>query len=345
MARSGGEPALSALQLQLFTPVLPMLAQSATDARDALAAFDEAAFEHKLDGARIQVHRRGDDVRVFTRQLNDVTSAVPEIVAAARALAVSSCVLDGEAIVLRSDGRPETFQTTMRRFGRKLDVEHMRAELPLSACYFDVLHVDGRDLLDAPAHERMTALERLIPSAQRVERIVTRDEAVAHAFIERALCAGHEGVVAKALAAPYQAGRRNAAWLKIKRAHTLDLVVLAVEWGSGRRKGYLSNLHLGARAADGSFVMIGKTFKGMTDAMLAFQTERLLQLETHRDDYTVYVRPELVVEVAFDGVQVSPRYPGGVALRFARIKGYREDKRAHEADTIETVIASSAHAQ
>lgn len=339
-AQAGGANALNDLRLALFTPLSPMLAQSAADAAEALEVLVQPAFEWKLDGARIQVHRRGDELRVYSRQLNDVTAAVPEIVEAARGFAASAFVLDGEAIAMRSDGRPESFQTTMRRFGRKLDVERLRTQLPLSAFYFDVLHLDGDDLLDVPASERAAALERAVPAAMRVERVVSDDLGTVNGFIERALHLGHEGVVAKSLTAPYQAGRRNAAWLKIKRAHTLDLVVLAVEWGSGRREGYLSNLHLGARDTDGSFVMVGKTFKGMTDAMLAFQTQRLLALETRRDSTTVYVRPELVVEVAFDGVQVSPRYAGGAALRFARVKGYREDKRADEADTIATVRAA-----
>ena len=336
-ARQGGEAALAEFRLQLFRPLSPMLAQTATDASDAVAQLGEAAFEWKLDGARIQAHRAGDEVRLYTRALNEVTAAVPEIAAAVRALPAETLVLDGEVLALRADGSPLPFQTTMRRFGRRLDVEALRSELPLSVFFFDALHIDGSDLLDAPASQRLQALAALLPEAQRVPRIVTSDPEVANAFIDRALATGHEGVVAKSLVAPYQAGRRGAGWLKIKRAHTVDLVVLAVEWGSGRRRGTLSNLHLGARSPDGGFVMLGKTFKGMTDAMLAFQTKKLLELETHRDEYTVYVRPELVVEVAFDGLQTSSHYPGGVALRFARIKGYRLDKRADEADTLEAV--------
>ncbi len=364
LAREGGDRALGELRLQLFRPLSPMLAQTAADPDEAITSLGEAAFEQKLDGARVQAHREGDEVRIFTRQLNDVTAALPELVSAVRALPARSLVLDGEAIALRPDGRPLPFQTTMRRFGRKLDVEDLRRELPLSSLFFDLLHLDGRDLLDAPASERARVLAELLPAQHRVERIVTADPSVANAFFERAIVSGHEGLVAKSLIAPYEAGRRGGGWLKIKRAHTLDLVVLAAEWGSGRRKGTLSNLHLGARASysavapelvvnsavapelpSGSlspatgFVMLGKTFKGMTDEMLAFQTKHLLGLETDRDASTVYVRPELVVEVAFDGVQRSSQYPGGVALRFARIKGYRLDKRPDEADSLETIHA------
>ncbi|MGH2899746.1 MAG: ATP-dependent DNA ligase, partial [Solirubrobacteraceae bacterium] len=298
--------------------------------------------EWKLDGARIQVHRRDDEVRVFTRQQNDVTAAVPEIVEIVRALPARTLLLDGEAIALRRDEKPEAFQTTMRRFGRRLDVERMRAELPLSAFFFDALHVDGEDLLDRTADDRFAALSAHVPEALRVPRVITSDAAEARAFLDAALARGHEGIMAKSLDAPYEAGRRGAGWLKVKRANTLDLVVIGVEWGSGRRRGFLSNLHLGARdPATGSFVMLGKTFKGMTDEMLAWQTRRFLELELARDEHTVYVRPEQVVEIAFDGVQSSPHYPGGVALRFARVKRYRDDKRAADADTIEAVRALS----
>jgi DNA ligase-1 len=338
-AREGGEAALGAYKLQLFRPLAPMLAQTASDAADAIAQLGETAFEWKLDGARIQVHRDGDQVRIYTRALNEVL-AVPEIIEAVRALPAKALVLDGEAIAMRPDGTPHTFQTTMKRFSRKEGAED-RGER-LSPFFFDALHIDGTDLLDVPASERTAALHALIPQAQRLPRLVTSDPEAANAFIDRAIDTGHEGVVAKSLTATYQAGRRGAGWLKIKRAHTVDLVVLAVEWGSGRRKGMLSNLHLGARDPNGGFVMLGKTFKGMTDEMLAFQTKKLLELETHRDDYTVYVRPELVVEVAFDGLQTSPHYPGGVALRFARIKSYRLDKRAEEADTLDTVRQAAA---
>ena len=338
-ALTDGAGGLARFSLQLFRPLQPMLAQAADDVAAALAQLGEAAFEYKLDGARIQVHRAGDEVRVFSRQLNDVTVAVPEVVAAARRLPLRDVILDGEAIALRPDGTPLPFQVTMRRFGRKLDVARLSAELPLAAFFFDVLYADGTVLLGEPYTGRIGVLERLVPSEARVPRTVTRDPLAAGRFLEQAIAAGHEGVMAKALGARYEAGARGAAWLKVKPAHTLDLVVLAAEWGHGRRRGRLSNLHLGARAPEtGRFVMLGKTFKGMTDELLEWQTTRLLALETARDQYTVYVRPELVVEVAFNDVQTSSQYPGGVALRFARVVRYRPDKRADEADTIETVL-------
>jgi DNA ligase-1 len=340
-----GEAALARVGLQLFRPVQPMLADSAEDVPAALAelggdVFEPAAFEHKLDGARVQVHKSGGEVRVFTRLLNDVTHACPELVEAASALPARELVLDGEAIALRADGRPHPFQVTMRRFGRKLEVEALRAELPLSALFFDVLQHDGETLLDLPAGERFARLAEALPAALLVPRLVTADAAEAQAFLERALAAGHEGVMAKSLAAPYEAGRRGKSWLKLKPAHTLDLVVLAAEWGNGRRKGWLSNLHLGARDAErGGFVMLGKTFKGLTDEILEWQTKELLARELARDEYTVHVRPELVVEIAVNELQSSPRYPGGLALRFARVKRYRPDKRAADADTLATVRA------
>jgi DNA ligase-1 len=344
-ALTQGAAGLSRLRLQLLRPLQPMLAQAAEDVADALTQLGEAAFEYKLDGARIQVHKAGDAVRVFSRQLNDVTVAVPEVVEAALRLPVREAILDGEAIALRPDGRPLPFQVTMRRFGRKLDVDALRAELPLAAFFFDVLYADGTVLLDEPYARRLATLEQVVPAEARVPRIVTGDARQAAEFLERALAAGHEGVMAKALGAPYDAGARGAAWLKVKPAHTLDLVVLAAEWGHGRRRGRLSNLHLGARDQDaGGFVMLGKTFKGMTDEMLAWQTTRLLELEASRDEYTVYVRPELVVEVAFNDIQASPQYPGGLALRFARIKGYRPDKSPNDADTIATVRELHARA-
>jgi ATP-dependent DNA ligase I len=324
-----GETGLAAFRLDLLRPLQPMLAQTAEDLADALARVSPAAVEWKLDGARIQVHRRADEVRVFTRNLADITHRVPEIVEVVRTLPAHTLVLDGEAIALGEAERPRPFQVTMSRFGTS--GEH---RVPLSAFFFDCLHWDGEDLLDLPARERIAR----VPEELRIPRIETADPAEAERFLDDALARGHEGVMVKALDAPYEAGRRGGSWLKVKRAHTLDLVVLAAEWGHGRRRGRLSNLHLGARdPATGGFVMLGKTFKGMTDAMLAWQTEKLLELEAHRDDYTVYVRPELVVEIAFDGLQQSSRYPGGLALRFARVKGYRE-----EADTIETVRAIHA---
>jgi DNA ligase 1 len=305
---------------------------------------ESAAIEWKLDGARIQVHRVGKDVRVFTRNLADVTGRVPELVEAALGLPVDAVLLDGEAIALLDGGRPRPFQATMSRFGSRLGVDELRRTVPLSPFFFDCLHLEGHDLIDRPASERFEALDGRLPPEVRVPRSVVTGPRVAQQFLDDALARGHEGVMVKALRAPYEAGRRGASWLKVKRAHTLDLVVLAAEWGHGRRRGWLSNLHLGARDSQGGFVMLGKTFKGMTDEMLSWQTERLQSLETDRDDFTVHVRPELVVEVAFDGVQASTRYPGGLALRFARVRGYRPDKRPDEADTIDTVRAIHAGA-
>jgi DNA ligase-1 len=337
-ALTEGVAGLARFQVELFRPIQPMLAQSADNVADALGRLGEAALEYKLDGARIQVHKGGDDVRVFSRQLNDVTVAVPEVVAAARRLPWREAILDGEAIALRPNGAPLPFQVTMRRFGRKLDVDQLRAELPLTPFFFDVLYADGAPLLDQPYRERGATLGAAVPGAERVPRLVTADLAEAERFFQQALAAGQEGVMAKALGAPYEAGARGGAWLKVKPVQTLDLVVLAAEWGHGRRRGWLSNLHLGARDPEtGGFVMLGKTFKGMTDEMLAWQTTKLLELETRRDGLTVYVRPELVVEVAFNDIQASPQYPGGLALRFARVKRYRPDKGPDLADTIDTV--------
>jgi DNA ligase-1 len=319
-----------------------MLAQTADDVAGALERLGRASIEWKLDGARIQAHRLGGEVRIFTRNLADITSRVPEIEAAIRSLELEAVVLDGEAIALRENGRPEPFQVTMSRFGTRAATHGT----PLSAFFFDCLHLDGVDLLDAPAAERIAALGRALPEQLVVPRVETDDPVVAQEFLEATLAHGHEGVMAKSLTAPYEAGRRGAGWLKIKPSHTLDLVVLAAEWGHGRRQGKLSNLHLGARDPEGgAFVMLGKTFKGMTDEMLAWQTEHLLGLQTHTDGQVVHVRPELVVEVAFDGVQASTRYPGGVALRFARVKGYRPDKSPAEADTIDTVRTIHAGAE
>jgi DNA ligase-1 len=341
-AIEAGSSALERFRLSLLTPLQPMLAQSAEDITAAFERIRPAAVEWKLDGARIQVHRLGDEVRVFTRNLADVTDRVPEIVEAIRRVPIEAAILDAEAIALRPDRRPHPFGLTMSRFGSRSrkDLAELRADYPLSPFVFDVLHLDGEDLLDQPATERFDALDERFPEELRVPRIVTDDVAEAETFLDDALARGHEGVMVKALDAPYEAGRRGAAWIKVKRADTLDLVVLAAEWGHGRRQGWLSNLHLGARDPDaGSFVMLGKTFKGMTDEVLAWQTERLQELETGREGITVFVRPELVVEVAFDGLQTSTRYPGGVALRFARVKGYRPDKTPEEADTIDTVRA------
>jgi DNA ligase-1 len=339
-ALAEGEAGLERFHLIVGSPLKPMLAQSADDLADAFARVSPASVEWKLDGARLQVHRERERVWAFTRNLADVTDRVPEIVERILALEVGSIVLDGEAIALREDARPHPFQVSMARFARRLNAEQLRAQVPLSFFAFDVLHVDGEDVLDRPQTDRFEILERRLPMELRVPRIVALDTEHAEAFLEDALERGHEGVMVKALDAPYEAGRRGAGWLKVKRAKTLDLVVLAAEWGHGRRRGWLSNLHLGARdPASGSYVMLGKTFKGMTDEILRWQTERLLELETHREGIAVFVEPELVVEVAFDGLQTSTRYPGGLALRFARIKGYRPDKRPEEADTIETVRA------
>jgi DNA ligase-1 len=334
-----GASALETFQLQLFAPVAPMLAQTAADVAEALQALHgDVAFEWKMDGARIQVHKRADDVRIYTRTLNQVGAALPEIVDQVRSLGGRELVLDGEAIALSASGRPHPFQVTMRRFGRKLDVEQVRRELPMSAFFFDCLYVDGRSVADLPTRERFAVLSDAVPAALRMPRIVTSAPGVAHAFYQAALAAGHEGVMAKSLDAPYEAGNRDARWLKIKHAHTLDLVVLAAEWGHGRRVGKLSNLHLGAlEPSSGNFVMLGKTFKGLTDAMLEWQTGALLARETHRDQWTVHVRPELVVEIAFSDLQASTRYPGGLALRLARVKRYRDDKTVEEADTMDSV--------
>jgi DNA ligase-1 len=342
---SGGDTALAALasyRLELFRPVQPMLADSADDVAEGMqtAGGGTVAIEWKLDGARIQVHRSDERVAIYTRNLNDVTARLPEIVEAIQALETRELILDGEVIALMPDGRPRSFQETMSRFGRRLDVERLRAELPLTPFIFDILLCDGEEMIDRPLHERLTLLDRLLPNALRVPGVVTADEEAARTFQAGALERGHEGVLVKSLAAPYAAGRRGSAWVKVKTARTLDLVVLGVEWGSGRRQGWLSNLHLGARdPATGGFVMLGKTFKGMTDELLEWQTKELLARETHRDGHIVYVRPELVVEIAFNEVQRSSQYPGGVALRFARVKGYRPDKRADEADTVDAVRA------
>jgi DNA ligase-1 len=328
---------LEQFSIRLMQPVLPMLAQPAVDVAAALADLGRALFEWKLDGARIQVHKSADQVRVFTRNLNEVTARVPEVVSALNGIR-SDLILDGEAIALRPDGRPHPFQVTMRRFGRKLDVDALRGELPLSVFFFDCLLRDGEAIVDRGAGERHDILRQILPSSIVTPSLITDDAAQADAFYEEALTRGHEGLMAKALDAPYEAGRRGAGWLKLKRAKTLDLVVIGAEWGSGRRKGWLSNLHLGARdPRSGGFVMLGKTFKGLTDETLEWQTRELLAREVSRDQWTVYVRPELVVEIAFNDVQQSSQYPGGMALRFARVKGYRPDKRAGEADTIDTV--------
>jgi DNA ligase 1 len=337
-----GPDGLSSWDVVLFRPVAPMLADSAEDASSALARFGRAVVEAKLDGARIQAHLGGDHVRLFTRGMLDVTDRMPEVVAAVRALPFREAVLDGEALAWRQDGAPEAFQTTMRRVGRRTDVAGAAADLPLAARFFDALRLDGESLIDRPLWQRHAALSAL-PAGLAVPRCLTDDAAEAERFFQEMLATGHEGVMVKDPGSRYEAGKRGSSWLKVKRVRTLDLVVLAVEWGSGRREGLLSNLHLGARdPASGGFAMLGKTFKGLTDEVLAWQTKALLALETRREEGVVHVRPELVVEVAFDGVQTSPRYPAGLALRFARVRRYRPDKTAADADTVDAVRALHA---
>ncbi|MDF2559070.1 MAG: ATP-dependent ligase [Microbacterium sp.] len=334
---AGAPGELEEVGLRVGRPVLPMLASTAASASEALQVTGEASVEYKLDGARIQVHRHGDEVGVYTRSLADITHRVPEIVEIVRALPVHDIILDGETLSLDEDGGPRPFQETMSRFGA--DVSR---ELVLRPWFFDVLHIDGRDLLDEPLSTRLTELER-VAGEWRMPGIVTTDADAAEQLSCEALAAGHEGVVVKAIDAPYAAGRRGKSWVKVKPVLTFDLVVLGAEWGSGRRRGWLSNLHLGARDPDGEFgdpgglVMVGKTFKGLTDELLRWQTAEFPEHETHRTASTVFVRPDIVVEIAIDGVQRSSRYPGGIALRFARVKGYRPDKAPAEADTIQTL--------
>ena len=346
-ALAGGSQALAAFGLEVGQPVRPMLAGSAASIGEALAkvggsGVQAAAVEWKLDGIRIQAHLSGGEVRLFTRTLDEITGRLPEVVAVLAKLPVRTAVLDGELIALRSDGRPLPFQDTSARAASAASATHRQDGPPLSVFLFDALHADGADLIDRPDAARHAELARVVPPELLMPRLVTGSADEATAFFRDAISRGHEGVVVKSLEVPYAAGRRGAGWIKVKPRHTLDLVVLAVEWGHGRRRGWLSNLHLGARdPATGGVVMLGKTFKGLTDELLTWQTSRLLALEERRDSYTVYVRPELVVEVAFDGVQRSPRYPGGLALRFARVLRYREDKNAAEADTIDMVRALS----
>jgi len=341
-ALTAGESALQEFTLTVGRPVGPMLAQTATGVADALERLGgTGVFEAKLDGARVQIHRAGDAVSIYTRSLDDVTARLPEVVEAALELPVTDMIADAEAIALRPDNRPHRFQVTASRFGRSVDIDAARTAQPLSMFIFDLLHLDGADLLDLPTSERAAALDAVVPKVHRVDRLITDDVDAAQDFLDATLAAGHEGVMAKSLTAPYEAGRRGAGWLKVKPVHTLDLVVLAVEWGSGRRTGKLSNIHLGARdPVSGQFVMLGKTFKGMTDAMLDWQTARFTELaDGPTDGYVVKLRPEQVVEIALDGVQTSTRYPGGMALRFARVLRYRDDKSPAEVDTIDTVRA------
>lgn len=342
-ALTGGVEALDAIHLEVGRPLRPMLAASAPDVDAAWEQVGDASggvvVDGKLDGIRLQAHRDGDDVRLFTRSLDDITERLPEVVEAVLALPATQLVIDGEAIALDEAGRPLPFQQTASRTMSSTGVDKLRAAVPVTPYFFDLLHVDGADLLELPASERFARLATLVPQHSLVPRITAATAAEATAFFDQLVRDGHEGVVVKSPAAPYAAGRRGAGWVKVKPRHTLDLVVLAVEWGSGRRQGWLSNIHLGARDPDtGGFVMLGKTFKGMTDEMLQWQTERFTELATSgTDGYVVPVRPEQVVEIAFDGIQTSSRYPGGMALRFARVLRYRDDKTADEADTVETV--------
>ncbi|MFF9127349.1 ATP-dependent DNA ligase [Streptomyces sp. NPDC014889] len=338
-----GPPALERFRLTVGRPVLPMLAHSASSVAEAVEKLGACAVEEKLDGIRVQVHRDGDTVRVHTRTLDDITDRLPELTSVARELRGDRFILDGEVISLRADGRPRSFQETAGRVGSRVDVVTAAEAVPVSPVFFDALSVGDRDLLDLPLTERHAELARLVPEPMRVRRTLVSgpgDVGEAERFLAETLRRGHEGVVVKALGAAYSAGRRGASWLKVKPVHTLDLVVLAAEWGHGRRTGKLSNLHLGARTADGGFAMLGKTFKGMTDAMLAWQTERLRGLAVEDDGWVVTVRPELVVEIAYDGLQRSTRYPAGVTLRFARVVRYREDKRPEDADTVTTLLAA-----
>jgi DNA ligase-1 len=341
-----GPAALEAFRLTVGRPVLPMLAHSAPSVAEAVDKLGACVVEEKLDGIRVQVHRAGDDVRLYTRTLDDITDRLPELTVAARELKGERFILDGEVIALDENGRPRSFQETAGRVGSRVDVATAAEAVPVSPVFFDALSVDGQDLLDLPFTDRHAELARLVPEPMRVRRTLVADpadetaRAAAERFLTDTLARGHEGVVLKALDAPYSAGRRGASWLKVKPVHTLDLVVLAAEWGHGRRTGKLSNLHLGARRPDGSFAMLGKTFKGMTDATLAWQTERLRELAVEESGHVVTVRPELVVEIAYDGLQRSTRYPAGVTLRFARLVRYREDKTPAEADTVETLLAA-----
>ncbi|WP_425840432.1 ATP-dependent DNA ligase [Streptomyces fractus] len=356
-----GPDALDDFRLTVGRPVLPMLAHSAGGVGEALDKLGACAVEEKLDGIRVQVHRDGDVVHVYTRTLDDITDRLPEVTDAVLEFHGERFILDGEVIALGEDGRPKAFQDVAGRVGSRVDVARAAKALPVSPVFFDVLYVDGRDLLNLPFARRHEQLARLVPEAMRVRRVVVQDEdegdgdghgetagdagqrGAAEAFFADTLARGHEGVVLKGLEAPYSAGRRGASWLKVKPVHTLDLVVLAAEWGHGRRTGKLSNLHLGARRPDGTFAMLGKTFKGLTDALLTWQTERLLALAVSDDGHVVTVRPELVVEIAYDGLQRSTRYPAGVTLRFARVVRYREDKSAGQADTVEAVLAAHPH--
>lgn len=331
-----GSEVLKSVRMEVFTPLAPMLAATAESVKQAFQRWEESYWELKLDGARIQVHREGEQVRVYSRALRDVTASVPEVVELALSLPAERFILDGEVLSFREDGRPSPFQLTMRRFGRNGATQALRDSVPLTPHFFDLLLWDDTEFLDFPYAQRRLALERLVGKyAVEVEKPETLEEA--RAFVERAHSGGFEGVMIKAPEGGYEAGKRGRDWLKLKPHHTLDLAVLACEWGSGRRKGWLSNLHLGARGEDGQFVMLGKTFKGLTDETLAWQTEELLKRKIRSEGNTVWVEPSLVVEIAFNDLQESPQYPGGLALRFARVRGYRADKTPHQVDTMETV--------
>ena len=317
---------ISSFKVELFRPIKPMLAKTATDVDEALAELGPASFEYKLDGIRIQVHKKASEVRIYSRTLNEITGELPAVVREVSTIVdMSECILDGEAIVLDAKRRPVRFQETMKGLGTGIPF------------FFDILYLDGTSLLDQPYATRAKVLAERIPESQRPPRLVTADAKQAQDFFDAAIAAGQEGLMAKGLESKYEAGRRGGQWFKVKKANTLDLVVLAAEWGHGRRHGKLSNLHLGARDPKGGYVMLGKTFKGMTDELLDWQTQKLLEIETHREGIAVFVKPELVVEIAFNGLQDSPHYPGGLALRFARVIRYRDDKKPEDADTIETV--------
>jgi DNA ligase-1 len=340
-----GPSALEAFRLQTGRPVLPMLAQSAKDVLEAVDKLGPCVVEEKLDGIRVQVHKEGESVGVYTRTLDDITARLPELTDLVRELPVHQVVLDGEVTAVDEQGRPRPFQEVSQRVGSRVDVPAARTTLPVTPRFFDVLSVEGRDLTDLDVARRHEALAGVVPESLRVRRVVVadprsdEDRGAAGEFARQVLEQGHEGVMVKALDSAYSAGRRGASWLKVKPVFTLDLVVLAAEWGHGRRTGRLSNLHLGARRPDGSFAMLGKTFKGLTDEMLAWQTEHLRGLADVEHPWGVTVRPELVVEIAVDGLQRSTRYPAGVTLRFARVVRYRPDKQAAEADTVDDVLA------
>ena len=330
-----GAAGFAQIHLRIFQPLQPMLAEPCASVSEAWARLAQARHEYKLDGVRIQVHRQGERVRIYSRSLQELTAAMPEVVRAVSALPAESLVLDGEVISVDGEGMPHPFQVTMQRAGRRQTPQAEIQTLPLRAFFFDCLHAGGQDFIDRPLWQRVEALEREVPAEMRVPALKPASEVEAQAFYDAALAAGHEGVMVKSLDSTYAAGARGASWLKLKDTHSADLVVLAAEWGSGRRRGWLSNLHLGARdEASGAMVMVGKTFKGLSDALLRWQTEAFPAHQVSADAHTVYLAPHFVVEIVFNEVQRSPHYPGGIALRFARVKGYRSDKAPAEADTL-----------